>query len=215
LKIKHWALVVLFLFCSSFFGPGLYPDPGRQQVDLVTLKKEEEKRKKKLKKTKYVVTNESLKNIDKTKGTGSLSKAPGKSKTGEKTKESISPASPPTQSQTSIDSIGDEMDKEREEKCKHWQGQKRDLIYEIYKTKADIRDMILEHNKIAREFDLATGEVQNKMMERVNKLSKDFDNGKKHIVAMEKEMVELAEKARKDGALPGCLREIEYPPSNK
>lgn len=215
MKIKHWSLVVLFLFCSSFFGSGLYPDPGGQQVDLVKMKKEEEKRKKKLKKTKYVVTNDSLKKVDNTKGTGSLSKASGKSKTGEKTKEGTSPALPPAQSQTSFDSMADEMDKEREKKCKHWQGQKRDLIYDIYKTKADIRDMIQEYNKIVQEFDLATGDTQNKMMERSNKLSKDIENAKSHITAMEKELVELADKARKDGVPPGCLREIEYPPSNK
>ena len=214
MKIKHLSLVVLFLVCSSFFGSGLYPDPGGQQVDLVKLKKEEEKRKKKLKKTKYVVTNDSLKKVDNTKGTGSLSKASGKSKTGEKTKENTSPA-PPPQSQTSLDSMADEMDKEREKKCQYWQGQKRDLIYDIYKTKADIRDMLLEYNKIVQEFDFATGDTQNKMMERSNKLSKDIENAKGHITVLEKEVVELADKARKDGVPPGCLREIEYPPAKK
>lgn len=218
MKSKQWPLFVLFLFFVSFLSPGLSANPanpGSQEVDLVKLKKEEEKRKKKLKKPKYVVTNESLKNLDKTKGTGSLSKASGKSDTGEKAKESSSPASPPAQSDASTTSPIDEEEKARDEKCKFWQKKKSDLIYEIYKTKADIKDMIAEHNKIANEFDLATGDTQIKMMERVDKLAKEIEDAKKRIVEMENEMAELDNRARKDGVPPGCLREIEYPPSDK
>lgn len=220
-KIKKWSLFVLFLFFVSFFSSGLSANsansanPARQDVDLVKLKKEEEKRKKKLKKSKYVVTNESLKNLDKTKGKGSLSKAAGKSDTGEKAIESTSPASLPTQSDASAGSPVDEEQKARDEKCKYWQKKKSDLIYEIYKTKADIKDMIAEYNKIVNEFDFATGDTQIKMMERGDELLKEIDKAKNHIVEMENEMAELDNKARKDGVPPGCLREIEYPPSKK
>lgn len=215
-NIKQWSSFVLFLFFVSFFGPGLSANaanPARQEVDLVKLKKEEEKRKKKLKKSKYVVTNESLKNLDKTKGKGSLSKASGSSGTGEKAKESTSTESLPTQTDASADSPVDEEQRQRDEKCKFWQKKKTDLIYEIYKTKADIKDMIAEYNNIVKEFDLVTGDTQIKMMERGDELLKEIDNAKKRIVEMETEMAELDNKARKDGVPPGCLREIEYPPS--
>ena len=214
-NIKQWSSFVLFLFFVSFFSSGLYANPARQDVDLVKLKKEEEKRKKKLKKSKYVVTNESLKNLDKTKGKGSLSKASGSSGTGEKAKESTSPASLPTPSDASAGSPVDEEQKARDEKCKYWQKKKTDLIYEIYKTKADIKEMIAEYNKIANEFDLVTGDTQIKMMERADKLTKEIDNAKNRIVEMETEMGELDNKARKDGVPPGCLRQIEYPPSQE
>ena len=70
MRIKRQSLFVLFLFFASFFSTGLSADPAPQQVDLVKMKKEEEKRKKKIKKSKYVVTNDSLKELNKTKGTG-------------------------------------------------------------------------------------------------------------------------------------------------
>ncbi len=208
IKIKQLSLLVFILFAFGFLSTPVFSVPVGQDVDLVKLKKEEEKRKKKLKKSKYVVTNDSLKNLGKVKGKGSLSKAGGKSKTGEK--EKAQPTTPAPAAPTV-----DELDKEREEKCKYWQKQKSDLIFEIYKTKSDLEDLIMEHNKIAREFDLATSETQRKMMERTNEISKALENGKKRITELEKEMTELGEKARKAGVLPGCLREIEYPPKKK
>lgn len=204
--MKQFALMFLLLFTFGFLTAPLYPSPAGQDVDLVKLKKEEEKRKKKLKKSKYVVTNDSLKNLDKVKGKGVLSKSGSKTKTGEKEK---------TQPNTPLIIPEDEQAKERDEKCKYWQKQKSNLIYDIYKTKADIKDLILEHNNIVKEFGVSTGDNQIKMMQRADAISKEIENKKKLILVLEEKIVDLEDNARKDGVLPGCLREIEYPPSKR
>jgi hypothetical protein len=54
------------------------------------------------------------------------------------------------------------------------------------------------------------------MMKKADKLLIKIKETEKQVKELEtKGMADLEEKARRDGVLPGCLREIEYPPSKK
>jgi hypothetical protein len=221
MKRKQWSLFVLLFFVCHFFNTNLLPDPGPQQVDLVKLKKEEEERKKKAKKSKYVVTNETLKNLESQEGRGTVSKMGEKGKKGEKSKKSdtaapttssstISPVTPKESESTDLD----EYQEKQKEKCEHWQKQKVELIYKILNKKADIQEMIAEYNKMANEFHRATGQEQYEMMKKADKLLIKIKEAEKQVKELEtKGMEDLEEKARRDGIMPGCLREIEYPPA--
>lgn len=223
MKRKQWSLFVLLFFVFNFFNTNLLPDPGPQQVDLVKLKKEEEERKKKSKKSKYVVTNETLKNLESQEGTGSVSKMGGKAKKGEKSKKSDTAAPTPSSEAVSPGTLkedkSNDLDKyqeEQKEKCKHWQKQKVQLIYEILNKKADIQEMTAEYNKMADDFHRATGQEQYEMMKKANKLLIKIKEAEEQVKELETKGIEdLEEKARRDGVMPGCLREIEYPPPAK
>ncbi|MCP4219708.1 MAG: hypothetical protein GY765_34060, partial [bacterium] len=96
-------------------------------------------------------------------------------------------------------------------KCKFWQDQKSELIYQILKTKSQVRDMIYEHNTMAQKSNISTSIEQVNLLDKTTKLRKKIEDTEKLIPKLEKTMVDLEEKARKDGVPPGCLREIEYP----
>jgi hypothetical protein len=175
-----------------FFVLNLFPhDLYSQEVDLVKLKKQEEERKKKTKKSKHVLTND---NLDKIKG---QEKPYAISKTGKISKGS---------GQTNV-STGSSVDSEmrKKQKKEYWQKTKKKLLDVIKRVEENINRTQAEFNR--RNLYLQPGDISG--MKALGRLSKQIEILKQQLENLKKELIELEDSARKDGCLPGWLREVE------
>ncbi len=185
--MKYIIFTTVIFFVLNIFPYDLYP----QEVDLVKLKKQEEERKKKTKESKHVLTND---NLDKIKG---QEKPYAISKT-----EKISKGS----GQTNV-STGSSSDSEmrKKQKKEYWQKKKKNLLDAIKIVEADINNMQAAFNR--RNLYLQPGDIRG--MEALGRLSRQIEILKQQLENLKKKLIELEDSARKDGVLPGWLREVE------
>ncbi len=184
--MRYIIFTTVIFFVFNIFSYDLHP----QNVDLVKLKKKEEERKKKAKKSKDVLTNDNLDKI----------KVPEKpyalSKTGETSKGS---------GQTNVSpSSNSDSGMEEKQKKEYWQKKKKNLLDEINRVEAYINKMQAEFDRLnlnLRERDIGG-------MKRLDRLRRQIEMLKQQLENLKKELKELEVSARKDGVLPGWLRDI-------
>ena len=184
MKFLIFTTVIFFVF--NIFSYDLHP----QEVDLVKLKKQEEERKKKAKKSKHVLTNDNLDKIKVSEKPYALSKTGKKSKGSNQT--NVSPGT------NSYSGMGENQKRE------YWQMEKRRLLDKMNKVEAEINNMQAKYNQLnlnLQERDMGGMNRLDGLRKRIQKLKQQLEN-------LKKELKELEVRARKDGVLPGWLRDI-------